>query len=70
MIPPITYGYICVGRYAVYVYDTFIGEVSRQRAGWHFRTFNEPVFVSQIPADNRIGAVVQWPGLRDFSPLN
>lgn len=69
MCYPITYGYICVGRYAVYCFDTFIGEVSKHRSGWHFRTFTEPVFVSQIPADTRIGAVVQWPGLRDVSPL-
>lgn len=53
--------------YVVYCMDKFIGEVRWVNGSWRFRTFCDPVFVSSVPASTRFFAVVQWPGLKEFS---
>lgn len=63
----LSYSKITDGFYSVFLGDIFIGEVRKYPNGWYFRTFTDPVFVSEIPSDNRIGAVVQWPGLCDIA---
>lgn len=70
MVYDIRYERIRVGKYNVFVSGVPVGVCVLCAYGWIFYSFEDPVFVSAVPAHTRFYALVQWPGFRSLADLS
>ena len=66
MVYDICYQRIRVGKYNVFVSGIPAGVCTLCSYGWFFYSFEDPAFVSSVPAPTRFYALVQWPGFRSL----